>query len=207
MRRRNRFTCRRATIAGARSPPPRAGTAGPEAPATPSSIASARYPLRTSRAAAGTPSPAASRSRIRRPASGARTARRPSSRRKASRPSSSSPLLLDPDRRAERRVALELHRRRVRDADAPVRDGLAEQLRQARPMDPDDPAARPLSELRVGARLDGEDAEEAVVVRDEAGRDEVVADRRLPSRCADSDPGVIDVLALPEEVDCPRVEV
>ena len=96
---------------------------------------------------------------------------------------------------------LELPRRRVRDAHAAVRDGLAEQLRHARAVDADDAAARPLGELRVGARLDGEDAEERVVVRDEAGRDVVVADRRLPAGRADRDDPVPLVLAEPVDVD------
>src|SRR4029077_949892 len=116
----------------------RAGTAGTAARATPSSIASATSRSRTLRVAAGTSSPAASRSRAPRPACSAPTDPQGSLRRKAGRPSSSSPLLLDPDRRAERRESLEVPRSQVRDTHATVRDGLAEQLGKARAVDADD---------------------------------------------------------------------
>ena len=75
----------------------------------------------------------------RRPAFSGPAVPQASSRRKAGRPSSSSPLLLDPDRRAERRERPEAPGRRVRDADAAVRDGLAEQLRRLVPWMPTTP--------------------------------------------------------------------
>ena len=88
-----------------------------------------------------------------------------------------------------------------------MRDGLAEQLRLVRAVDSDDAASRPLGELRVGARLDREDAEERVVVRDEAGGDEVVADRRLPAGRADGDDPVPLALAEAVDVDRPALQV
>src|SRR5215475_12269251 len=190
---------------GARLRPPRAGTAARAARATPSSTGSATSRSPTPRAAVGTSSRTATRSAAPPRRCGTPPARQPSSPRKAGRPSSSSRLLPDPDRRAEGCVLPQLPRRRVRDAHAAVGDCLAEQLRQAGSVDADDAATRPLGELRVGARLDREDPEEGIVVRDEAGRDEVMADRRLPAGRTDGDLAVPLVLAEAVDVDHPPV--
>ncbi len=71
-------------------------------------------------------------------------------------------------------------------------------------MDADDTAAGPLGELRVGARLDGEDAEERVLVRDEPGGDVVMPDRCLHAWSTDRDDRVQCVLAVPVDVDRSR---
>ena len=78
----------------------------------------------------------------------------PAGRRWSGRSCRRGRLRHDPDRRPDRHELLQPEDRLVRDPDAAVRDGLPEQRGRVRAVDPDDAAAGPLAQLRVGARLE-----------------------------------------------------
>ena len=69
----------------------------------------------------------------------------------------------------------------------------------------DDAAARPLGQLRVGARLEGERAEVGLLHRLEAGGDVEEAGRRLHAGSSDRDPVRVDELPVLPELDHPGV--
>ena len=93
----------------------------------------------------------------------------------------------DVDRRPDGRQATQADDVLVSHPDAAVRDGLADQLRQAGSVDADDAAPRPVAEARVGARLEGERPVERIDRREPPLHVEVAAERRRRLRRADRD--------------------
>ena len=152
----------------------------------------------------------AGRSRSRRPGTSDRSVATTPSRREAALTATAGlssldlvyPIRLDSTPRGDFPLADDLDRRPERDAvaqeldvavvepDAAVRDRLPEEVRPRRSVHADDPAARPVGELRVRARLERVGAEDRPVGVDrgvELVGDVEEPERRLRARCADGD--------------------
>ena len=176
--------------------------------ATASSTASTAFRSPRRRAAAGGSSSAASRSTARRRASSGAPPTAHSLRRKATSPSARLRRSIpDHDRRAERRVPAAASSpsgstRECSRATRPARAAAACSCHGSRRAAP-----RPLSQLRVGARLDGEHPEERVLVGDETRGDVVVTERRLHAGSPDCDGRLPHALTVPVEVDPARLAV
>ena len=127
-----------------------------------------------------------------------RKARRRGHRRPRTRRHRRDGLGNDVDRRPDGRQATQADDVLVPHPDAAVRDGLADQLRQAGSVDADDAAPRPVAEARVGARLEGERPVERIGRRESPLHVEVAAERRRRLRRPDRNGRAEEHLAAQE---------
>ena len=126
--------------------------------------------------------------------------------RRAVRVRRSVELADDLDRRPERDAVAQELDVAVVEPNAAVRDRLPEEVRPRRSVHADDPAARPVRELRVRARLERVGAEDRPVGVDrgvELVGDVEEPERRLRARCADGDSSRADEpRAVPDTRTC-----